>query len=85
MAIQPPGPIAWHQQMLVAPHPGDACFCVCDRLRGQHELKVCCALQNSDMYSQNVEVFKGDVYQYMTLPAAMQGWYDNHCTTIPEP
>lgn len=28
---------------------------------------------NSDMYSQNVEVFKGDVYQYMTLPAAMQG------------
>lgn len=39
----------------------------------------CCALQNSGMYSQNVEVVKGDVYQYMTLPAAMQGWYDNHC------
>lgn len=32
------------------------------------------ALQNSDMYSQNVEVIKGDVYQYMTLPAAMNGW-----------
>lgn len=39
----------------------------------------CGTLQNSGMYSQNVEVVKGDVYQYMTLPAAMQGWYDNQC------
>lgn len=36
------------------------------------------ALQNSGMYSQNVEVVKGDVYQYMTLPAAMKGWYVRH-------
>lgn len=55
------------------------------------------ALQNSGMYSQNVEIVKGDVYQYMTLPAAMKGWCDldpanslllsslshmNHCSLI---
>ena len=40
------------------------------------------AVQNSGMYSQNVEVVKGDVYQYMTLPAAMKGWYDGHCKVI---
>lgn len=31
-------------------------------------------LQNSDLYTKNVEVIKGDVYQYSTLPAAMKGW-----------
>ncbi len=31
-------------------------------------------LQNSDLYTNNVEVIKGDVYQYSTLPAAMKGW-----------
>lgn len=40
------------------------------------------ALQNSGMYSQNVEIVKGDVYQYMTLPAAMKGWYDRPCKLI---
>ena len=34
------------------------------------------------MYSQKVEIVKGDVYQYMTLPAAMKGWYDRHCWLI---
>ncbi|KAA6419910.1 MAG: hypothetical protein FRX49_10100 [Trebouxia sp. A1-2] len=28
---------------------------------------------NSDLYTKNVEVIKGDVYQYSTLPAAMKG------------
>lgn len=40
------------------------------------------AVQNSGMYSQNVEVVKGDVYQYMTLPATMKGWYDRRCKVI---
>lgn len=33
-----------------------------------------CCLQSSDLYMNNVEVVKGDVYQYSTLPAAMKGW-----------
>ena len=49
-------------------------FCVCEGPRAGMNSKHVFALQNSDMYSQNVEYVKGDVYQYMTLPAAMNGW-----------
>ena len=31
-------------------------------------------MQGSDLYTGSVEVVKGDVYQYMTLPAAVKGW-----------
>ncbi|DBA79810.1 TPA: hypothetical protein ACH3X1_008471 [Trebouxia sp. C0004] len=39
---------------------------------GQININKSC-LQNSDLYTKNVEVIKGDVYQYSTLPAAMKG------------
>ena len=32
-------------------------------------------LQNSNLYMDGVEVIKGDVYQYASLPAAMQKWW----------
>lgn len=31
-------------------------------------------LQSSDLYTDGVEVVKGDVYQYATLPASLQKW-----------
>lgn len=63
----------------------DNILCCCCKHASEHAFLLfswlhtieCCALQNSGIYSQNVEVVKGDVYQYMTLPAAMQGWYVN--------
>lgn len=32
-------------------------------------------LQNSNLYMDGVEVIKGDVYQYASLPTAMQKWW----------
>lgn len=35
---------------------------------------VTARLQNSDLYMDGVDVIKGDVYQYSTLPPAMHKW-----------